>query len=72
MKTIKVQLNTDLCGIKKGTIMDLGTVKYPLTAFWLRRIRDSKFDNCLSVIKKPSKDKPITKIKKVERVKNGD
>jgi len=44
---MKIKLNQDLNGHKKGDILDLG--KKP-SLYWRRRIKDSKIDNCVEII----------------------
>ena len=50
MKTTKVKLNVDLNGLRKGTILNIGSKQLPMTSYWNRRIKDSKIDNCLTII----------------------
>lgn len=66
MNTIKVKLNVDLMGLRKGTILNIGSEQCPMTGYWKNRIKDSKIDNCLTlmndstekkVVKKPTKQK---------------
>lgn len=45
---MKVKLNVALHGYQKGDIVNLG--KKP-NQYWRRRIKDSKIDNCLELIK---------------------
>lgn len=69
MKTIKVMLNVTLLGIPKGSVITLGTKKYPLSGFWGRRLRDSKIDHCLTII---DEEQTQLKTKKKEVLKNVD
>ena len=60
---IKLQLNQNLNTPKgkliKGAIIELEADKSgnPLNIFWRRRLKDSKIDNCVSIIKDNLKNK---------------
>lgn len=74
MKTTKVKLNVDLNGLKKGTILNIGSEQIPMNAYWNHRINDSKIDNCLTIIedvkKEDTKEKKAPK--KPTKQKNED
>ena len=68
---MKIKLNLDLKGFKKGTILNLkekgGIV---LEQYWRNRIRDSRFDNCITIINEIEK-KEKKKEKKSKEKKEG-
>ena len=68
---MKIQLNKSLRGYLKGKIICFDDVH--LDKYWVKRIKDSEYDNCVSIIsesdkKSPSPVKPTKKL----RSKNGD
>ncbi len=49
---MKIKLNTDLNGLKKGRVINVetdcnGTI---IDSFWRRRMFDSLIDNCIEVV----------------------
>lgn len=59
---IKIKLNTPLRGLPEGTIVSVKTNKgIPVDSYWRRRIKDSKHDGCVSIVKKLSPSKAETK-----------
>jgi len=46
---MKIQLNIDLRGLKKGSIVKAND------AYWRKRIEDAKTDNCVTIIKSKKK-----------------
>lgn len=46
---MKLKLNTDLAGYKKGSIVDVGEKP---SQYWRNRIKDSKIDKCVEIVKK--------------------
>ena len=60
MNKIKVKLNMDLMGLKKGAIVIIGSKTYPMNAYWKNRMNDSKIDNCLTIIE-DAKEKTVNK-----------
>lgn len=69
---MKLRINKPMLNHKAGDVIDVPVTKHgnPSELFWRRRVRDSKLDNCVEIIKEPrpassvSKAKP-TKSKKV-------
>ena len=60
IKNIKIKLNVDLNGFKKGRVINVktdneGTI---IDAFWRARLKDSKIDNCIEIVieEKPKRD----------------
>jgi len=51
MKKLKIKLNTDLFGYKKGSVVsiDCDDAGVPYDNFWFRRMKDSAIDNCIEV-----------------------
>jgi len=47
MKEIKLLINKPLKNYKVGKVIIL---KQPLNAYWQNRIKDSKIDNCVSIV----------------------
>ena len=67
MKDIKVKLNVPLLHYRKGEILTFtdGDRGIKLDAFWVKRIQDSKIDNCLEILTdKAPKEENKAKIKK--------
>lgn len=66
MVTIKLKINSPHLGYSIGTEVDVevNKQKVPLSRFWRRRLADAKTDNCVEVVKKPSK--PNLKSKAIE------
>lgn len=56
----KLKLNADLNGHLAGYILniDCDDKGIPLDQYWRRRLRDSKIDSCVEIVKEPAKDKP--------------
>ncbi len=71
---IKIRLNVGLMGLRKGTILNLGSKQTPLTSYWQRRIKDSRIDNCLTIISDVKDNEPTEKkvVKKPTKSKNED
>ena len=53
-KSISVKLNSDLRGLKTGTVVKIKVDKEgtPKERYWRDRMKDAKTDNCIEVIKK--------------------
>ena len=56
IKIIKVKLNVDMLGYPIGSILTLINQKYSgdgifLSSYFRKRIKDSKLDNCLTILK---------------------
>ena len=52
IKNMKIKLNVDLGGCKKGRIINVvvdreGTI---INEFWRRRLIDSQIDNCIEIV----------------------
>ncbi len=56
---MKIKLNTDLKKKKKGDIVDLSLLKGLDLTYWNNRLKDSKIDNCVTVLEE-KKDEPRT------------
>ena len=55
---MKLKLNCDLNGHKKGTIIKVNDNNgIPLDSFWRRRLKDAEIDNCVEIVEvsKPKK-----------------
>jgi len=55
IKIIKVKLNVEMLGYKAGSILTLTNQKYSgdgifLDSYFRKRIKDSKLDNCLTIL----------------------
>lgn len=52
MEKISIMLNTELNGIKSGTILqlDVDSDGIPVQKYWRKRLKDSLIDNCLTVL----------------------
>lgn len=73
MNITKVKLNVDLMGLRKGTILNIGSKQTPRTAYWTRRIKDSKIDNCLTLLDEVAEKEPKEKkVVKKQNKKNED
>ena len=58
---MKIKINTDLMNYKEGDIVDIKSNSgVPLDRYWRRRIKDSKIDNCISII-------PVDTFEKINR-----
>ena len=55
--TLKNNTGHDLHGVKPGGTIDLEADRdgIPLNKEWRRRVKDSKIDNCVSIVKKGKK-----------------
>ena len=66
MQTIKIKLNTNLQGYKKGDIISVPARDGKISdTYWHRRLIDAAIDNCIELVtpeKTPVK-KPIKKVK---------
>jgi hypothetical protein len=60
---MKIKLNVDIYGFKKDSIIDL---ELDRSSKWRRLIRDSKIDNCVTILKKEKKKKR-QEIKEVDK-----
>ncbi len=48
---MKLKLNKDLHGKKKGTVIEIADRDgSPLDTFWYRRLKDAEIDNCVEVV----------------------
>jgi len=48
---VKIKVNKDLFGFKKGETFTIEDDKgIPLDSYWRKRLKDSEFDNCITVI----------------------
>ncbi len=60
---MKLKLNKDMAGYKAGRTINISTDinNVPVDIFWRKRLKDSKIDNCVEVIKtsKPKQEKKI-------------
>lgn len=57
---IEVKINKDFATYRTGQIVNVKTCNnIPLSKFWRDRIRDSKYDDCVTIIK-PAAKKPAT------------
>lgn len=74
MNITKVKLNVDLMGLRAGTILNIGSNQTPRTSYWNRRIKDSKIDNCLTLLDEVEEKEPKEKkvVKKPNKQKNED
>jgi len=56
---IKVKLNLNMHGFKKGEIIDIAVDKkgIPLVREWRNRLKDSLIDNCLELLENTNKAK---------------
>lgn len=56
---MKIKLNTDLKGYKKGDIVEISSfTDHETKKYWERRLKDAKIDKCCELIaenKKPNK-----------------
>ena len=73
MKKFKFKLNKDLNGFKAGRVIGIACDDdgIPLDAFWFRRLKDAKIDNCIELVN----EKPAAKEKKAtttQKVTNND
>jgi hypothetical protein len=59
---IKIKLNMNLLNYLKGTILTLtnGCKGTKLTSFWKKRIKDSKIDNCITILKDDCSKEKLT------------
>lgn len=59
MKSITIKLNVPLKGKKAGAEFPIMVDKAgtPLDLFWRKRVKDSKIDNCLEIVKKTKEKK---------------
>lgn len=57
MNYIFIKLNTKIDGHPEGQIVRLVSDKHgtPVSSFWRNRVKDSKLDKCLLVLKKTPK-----------------
>jgi PleD family two-component response regulator len=53
MKKVRLQLNADLGGKKKGAILslDIDANKTIIDSYWRRRLEDAKIDKCVEILK---------------------
>lgn len=53
-KSISVKLNSNLRGLKTGTVVKVKVDKdgTPKERYWRDRMKDAKTDNCIEIIKK--------------------
>lgn len=58
MKHMKLKLNRDISGHKKGTVLTIKADKkgLPLDRYWRARLKDSELDNCCEIVKNKKKD----------------
>ena len=63
---MKIKLNVDLGGYKKGQVINIDLNK---SMYWRRRIKDSEIDNCVTIITKKEKKQKIKP--KEEEIKKG-
>lgn len=63
MNTIKLELNADMRGHRKGSIIEVQTdhKQVPLDPYWRARLKDAEIDNSVKVIK-PSRKKKMRKL----------
>lgn len=57
MKKIKLKLNTDLGGKKKGAIVtvEIDSNRVITDKYWRRRLEDAVLDGCVEIVKNESK-----------------
>ena len=62
---MKIKLNTDLNGLKKGRIINVETDSDGIItdSFWRKRLIDSEIDNCIEIVTE-KKDKPSKRVAK--------
>lgn len=65
MNKIKLKLNRSLNGISAGTEIKINASRsgIPIDIFWRKRLRDSKRDNCVEVVKESESQSEVTKPK---------
>lgn len=58
-KSIDVRLNTDLRGMKSGTVLKVKVDKEgtPMERYWRDRFRDAGRDNCVETMNKKATEK---------------
>lgn len=62
---MKIKLNVNLKGYKKGSIIDIYEIEgIPKDQYWRNRLKDSKIDNCIEIIKEKVEEKIKIKPKK--------
>lgn len=65
VKKLKIRINKDFITYKEGQEISVDSIDgIPLDKFWRDRLKDSKFDNCVSVVKKTRK--PAKKQQEIE------
>ena len=66
-----IKLNYDMIGFKKGSKVDIEKLQFKEKQYFLRRIKDSKIDNCIEIfdIKKEENQQKIIKNDKKEEKK---
>ena len=68
---MKIKLNTDLLGYKKGKVISFGDneTDIKLTAFWAKRIQDASIDGCIEIIEeKLERDNKESKKEEIQLV----
>lgn len=59
---MKLKLNIDILGYRKGQVIDVESVKgKPRDRFWRDRLKDSAIDNCVEVVVESKKVKTTKK-----------
>jgi len=63
--TLKINIPGLMKGLKKDSlvVIDVDDKGIPMNYFWWKRLRDSKIDNCVSIVQE-NKEIKITKKKK--------
>lgn len=56
---MKIILNQELHKLKKGVVVDLDRVNYQDQVYWNKRIKDSKIDNCVSILDESDQNKEL-------------
>lgn len=56
---MKIILNQELHKLKKGSVVDLDRVNYQDQVYWNKRIKDSKIDNCVSILDESDQKKEL-------------
>lgn len=64
MEKLKLKLHAILGGFEKGQIIGVNAKDgIPLDKYWRDRIKDSKIDGCVSIVKVTAKKKATQEIK---------
>lgn len=68
---MKIRLNVPLRGYPKDKIINFDYIFFD--KYWLKRLKDSEYDNCVSIVEEPSiSEEKVKTMNKKTRSKNGD